>query len=260
MLKVFAIVFFGLQLATLGWSQNPRPPETPHLIIFDGPPNQDHARQVQKIFTEKAAHCTSTVTLHSLFDSAGNFDFAQLKQILTALESKKSLASKTENSPIAKVFPKMELQQQPQYLIHFSWNKIYESKYADLVKLLSSVTDQSNIILVAASGAPHPKDGSSLFLKPVSETVMGKISQAFLIGALDANGKLDYQSFYGREIFTALLPPESLRGSSFSAPLFTSALACHWRKLAISAAEMKSRLRAKRAKSGSLYPTLTELF
>jgi len=104
-------------------------------------------------------------------------------------------------------------------LMNISWNILSTEKTKDIETTLSK-TAKSKLIF-AAAGAP---EGAHL-RQPLSQTVMGKIKDAFIIGELNERGKLHNHSYEGPEMLTALASVEGKVGSSFSVLKMTAEVA-----------------------------------
>ncbi len=190
------------------------------IALLDSGANSDHETQVQNIILQNVDKSVQIVSF-PIYSKSGNLTPDQfLKSIKLAVQ---------ENAKI----------------LHLSWNMKYKAGFQPIVELLNTLSDK-NMLVVAASGSHYPP-------LRLQDTVMGQVKDALIIGELDKNGNLVPRNNYGDELLTAIKPPKSLKGSSFSAALFTAQLANKSLTQPLNAMHLKRDIKIPR------FPSLKEL-
>lgn len=217
-----AILLPGIFLiACQGASQ----PHTLKVAVLDTPLGHPHSRNVIRVIESNySASCRLEVELFPIYER-GNLT---VPRFLSALRKSR------EFSPV---------------ITNISWNTLYHEAYEPIVRELRKVSQTG--FLVTAGG----QDLSPHGIHALSDTVMGKVPGALVIGALSEDGRLARRSVHG-ELLTALPAPDGTLGSSFSAALFTGKLA---ERVCWNNAFDWSVLMDNKRNASEKYPTLEEL-
>lgn len=124
-------------------------------------------------------------------------------------------------------------------IIHLSWNiesSIKTQRIEDSLNKAAKIK-----LVVAAAGAPS---GGPNLQRPLSETVMGKVKEALIVGELNPNSrKIHMNSYTGPEMFVALTTVKNKNGSSFSLPKLTATAALKMAQQKLSLEDIKEVLR-----------------
>lgn len=199
------------------------------IALLDLPVGKKHQEKVFQVLKQNIKKCkTCEIKNFPIYDSVGHLEKSLfLSQIKSAGQSCR--------------------------ILHLSWNIEYSSEFDDVIKALQSAIQEGHLI-VAAAGSPTDNKISA----PVDQTVMGKVKDAILIAELDQKNKQSINSFFGKEILTALHPPDNLSGSSFSSPLFSAKLLVQLNKK--TNAQWLAHFNQVKSKSPNLWPSLDEFF
>ncbi len=108
-------------------------------------------------------------------------------------------------------------------LVHLSWNLTHSSGFLEVESALSELARDS-VVLVAAAGEPE----NLVRQRNLSESVIGHVPQALIVGERTAEGTLKFPSFTGAEMLTALESPKGREGSSFSSLYLTAEIFIRW--------------------------------
>lgn len=199
------------------------------IALLDAPIGHDHQKKIFQILKTNIKKCpTCKIKNFPIYDKQGDLKKSTfLLQIQTAAKSCR--------------------------LLHLSWNTEYTADYDDVVKELQKVIAEGQLI-VGAAGAPS----EGKIATPIEKSVLGHVKDIILISELDQKNKQVINSFFGKQILTALHPPNKLEGSSFSSALFSAELLLH-----VENKTNKQWLRHfqdAKAKSYNQWPSLDEFF
>lgn len=164
------------------------------IAVLDTPPGHGHSQKIIEVIrTNYSSSCPLDIELFPIYENAN----LTIQTFQSALEQTHGFSPQITN---------------------LSWNTLYREAYNPIIGELKKLSHRS--FLVTAAGETN--DSSDVH--EVSDSVLGKVPKALIIGALSKEGRLASRSFYGK-LLTALPPPEGTLGSSFSAALFTAKLA-----------------------------------
>jgi len=104
-------------------------------------------------------------------------------------------------------------------ILNFSWNIASDKNTKEIEQALEETAKRK--LIFAAAGAP---EGANL-RAPLSNTIIGKTPNIFIVGELNPRGTLHMHSYEGPEMYTALTPTKGKTGSSFSVLKLTAAVA-----------------------------------
>lgn len=133
-------------------------------------------------------------------------------------------------------------------VLNLSWNITSDQRTIEFEKVLQAAVQKK--LIVAAAGAP---EGAKL-RQPLADTVVGKTKGAFIIGELNAQGRLHMHSYEGAEMLTALTPVEGETGSSFSVLKLTATIANE-----LANGKTETEIKGKLINKKTALPTLEEL-
>lgn len=164
------------------------------IALFDSRLSHPHGQAIHQYLKKQISFCQSCEILHyDLFNSSGKVDIQKFESILKKLPKKVKI-------------------------IHLSWNVPYTEKYKKIIQLLENHI-LSGVHVVAASG--ESQDPAEISL-PISETVMGQVKGAILVGELNSKGRLSNASYFGDEIKIKHPQIPGHPGSSFTSLIETT--------------------------------------
>ena len=200
------------------------------VAVFDAPGFHTHSKQVMALLKEHSQKCLKcTYELIPIYSANGDLDVPGFVNSLKKI--------------------KAEYQ-----LIHLSWNMRMEPRLEPILAELNRLS-KNGIAIVAASGETSESGQVAL---PVEQTIMGQVRGAILIGELDHRKKLPMSAYFGSSIFTAFPPSKNLKGSSFTAPVFTAQWATNFYQRNLK--QWQDHFEDRKKKSFSMWPSLGELF
>ena len=194
------LILMALWAAPIWKAQAKVSPEPFVIAVLDAGPETEHEKKIQEVIKTEIHSCVECKTISfPIYNKSGDL---YEKQFLKSI----ALAQKSS----ARV-------------INLSWNMPYEKHFDKIILALSRLAQLKNKILVVSAGAPT----GAVVTAPLSESVIGKVKDAIIIGEKGDRGQLVSQSWYGPEIFT-LVRNEKYRGSSFSSAEFSGKLLKTW--------------------------------
>jgi hypothetical protein len=168
------------------------------IAILDSGVTSNHEKQILDLFHLQLQSCRSCKLISfPIYNKKGELTQDQFLQALKEAEKKNV------------------------QIIHLSWNLPYDKKFDVVIAEINRISKK--IFIVGAAGAHSDAENLSIF--KISDTVMGKVPKALIVGELSPDKKIKQGSWMGPEMITALTPPMKYSGSSFSAVLFSSELA-----------------------------------
>jgi hypothetical protein len=137
-------------------------------------------------------------------------------------------------------------------IVLLAWNRVFSPDWMPVIEALREGAKDGRI-MIAAGGVTSGKS------ERLSKTLLGRVEQdVFIIGELNAKGRLGANSYSAPGYFTALRPPKGFSGSGTSAAVFAAVLARNY--LDRSPDLWRIRLSNNKAASAREWPTLAELF
>lgn len=209
------------------------------LALLDTGSGSTHEAELLKVLNKELVNCSRCeVKTFPIYDKNGNL---YLKTFLNALKAAQKSGAK---------------------IIHLSWNvrkeALSDSAVAQMVVALDEVAPKA--VVVAAAGDGQNDKVVVQARTSLSETVMGQVKHAFLIGELSEAGRPLRSAWTGSELLTSIQPPAGTKGSSFSSLLFSAALLKAWSEHPeITAAQMRSMVRKNRELSPDAFPKYQDL-
>ena len=199
------------------------------VAVFDAPDTHTHSTQVLAVLKEHSQKCLKcSFELIPIYHQNGDLDLLGFVKSLKKIEN--------------------DFQ-----ILHLSWNMKMEPCLQPVLDQLNRLSSRGTAI-VAASGENSEVGAMAI---PVEQTIMGQVRGAILIGELDRRKKLPVNAYFGSSILTAFPPEGNLKGSSFTAPVFTARWATVFYQRNLK--QWKDHFEDRKKNSFSMWPSLHEL-